>query len=92
VLFFNDRSDSSHWFYVELEPLDGFEENEHYAIDPDDPFSIVMRVPVDTSAPGFLRIELEDDVLGPYNDTKTITNPIYFGDWGDECEGSARMR
>lgn len=92
VLFFNEKSSSKHWFYVELEPEGGFEEDDHYEIDPNDPYSIVMRVPVDPSSPGFLRIEVEDDVFGPYNDTKTLSNPIYFGDWGDECTGSARMR
>ena len=38
-----------------------------------------------------IRVEVEYDQIGPYNDTKTVTNPIYFGDWGAECEGSAPL-
>ena len=78
----------SHWFYVELDPPKGFERSEHYDIEPNDPFAIELEVPVDPYRPGFIRVEIEDDILGPYNDTKTISNPIYFGDRGDECASS----
>ena len=88
VLFFTEASGDGEWFWAELDPQSGFERSSHYEIDPADPFSIRLRVPYDPDAAGFFRIELEHDRFGPFNDTKTITNPIYFGDWGEECAGS----
>jgi hypothetical protein len=88
VRFFTDADADGEWFWSELDPTRGFEQNEHYEVDPDDPFTVVVRVPFDPDRPGFVRVEVERDVLGPYNDWKTATNPIYFGSWGAECEGS----
>jgi hypothetical protein len=91
VKLYTPGSASHSWFYVELDPEDGFEESEHYVIDQHDRFAIELEVPVDRAAPGFVRVEIEHDLWGPYNDAKTITNPIYFGAWGDECTGSAPL-
>ena len=48
-------------------------------------------MPVDASEQQFIRFVLERDVFGPVNDTEAVTNPIYFGDWDKECDGSAPL-
>lgn len=61
-------------------------------VDPEDPFAMTLTIPVDPSRRQYLRVELERDVFGPWNDTEVITNPIYFGAaWGQECAGSAPL-
>lgn len=76
---------------VEVDYDDGFAPDPAYDIDPNDPFTIEMTVPYDANAKNFLRVVLERDVLGPFNDTDVVTNPIYFGNWGSECDGSAPL-
>jgi hypothetical protein len=91
VKLYTAESTKESWFYVALDPDEGFAESHHYAVDPDNRFAIELDVPVDHSQPGFVRVEIEKDNLGPYNDAKTIANPIYFGPWGAECETSQRL-
>jgi hypothetical protein len=92
VKFYDERRDNKAWFYVELDPQEGFETSKHYDIDPDDPFAVELRVPLELRGAGFVRVEIERDVFGPFNDEKTISNPIYFGPWGSECDGSEPLR
>jgi len=89
-LAFDHTSDDFIWL-EEVDYTDGFPASANYEVDPDDPFAIELDVPIDTSGRGFLRFELERDILGPVNDTEAVANPIYFGDWGDECAGSAPL-
>jgi hypothetical protein len=74
VKFYTEAQSDRAAFYVEL--------------DPNDPFAIELSIPVHAERAGFVRVEIEKDKLGPYNDIKTVTNPIYFGDWGAECDNS----
>ncbi len=89
-LAFDHTSDDFVWL-EEVDYTTGFPASANYEVDPDDPFAIELDVPIDTSGRGFLRFELERDVLGPVNDTEAVANPIYFGDWGDECAGSSPL-
>jgi hypothetical protein len=89
---YTQADDDASWFYVELDPEAGIEPGKHHRVDPNDPFAIELEVVVDASVPGFVRVEVEHDLFGPYNDAKTITNPIYYGPWGSECDGSAPLR
>jgi hypothetical protein len=88
VVVYTDADDNDEMFYVELDPYEGFDKGKQFDVDDSDAFAIELDVPVDAYAQGFIRVELEQDQFGPYNDTKTVTNPIYFGAWGDECAGS----
>jgi hypothetical protein len=91
VLVYTHEDDDDPLFKVELDPYEGFDAGKRFEVDGDDAFAIELDVPVDAFEPGFVRVELEEDQFGPYNDTKTVTNPIYFGAWGDECRGSRRL-
>lgn len=88
VLVYTNDDDDDHVIKVELDPYEGFDDGEGFDVDPSDDFAIELDVLVDPDAPGFIRVELEQDQFGPYNDTKTVTNPIYFGSWGEECRAS----
>ena len=72
-------------FFVEVDYDTGFETDARYEIDPTDPFSIELVLPYSMSERRFLRLVLVRDVFGPVNDTITVVNPIYYGNWGDEC-------
>ena len=89
VLFWTADSSDEEWFWVELDPETGFEADEHYVRDASDPFAVTVMLPTDGRSRQFLRVEVERDVLGPLNEMAAVTNPIYLGDWGDECEGSS---
>lgn len=79
-------------FVVEVDYEDGIDDKGgHLDIDPDDPFAMTLHLPRDPSRRQYVRVELERDVLGPWNDTEVVTNPIYFGAWGQECAGSAPL-
>ena len=78
------------WF-VQVDYEDGFAESDLYTIDPDDPFAIEFTLDFDPSERRFLRFVLVRDVLGPFNDTDVVVNPIYYGDWAEECAGSAPL-
>jgi hypothetical protein len=66
----------------------GFSESELYRIDRDDPFAIEMSFPRSGDARGFVRFVLSRVIPGFPDDTEVVTNPIYWGDWGAECDGS----
>jgi hypothetical protein len=85
---YTEDDGNSTWFYTEIDPEMGFEAGKDYRVDESDPFAIELEVPVSDTTPGFIRVEIEKDQFGPYNDAKTISNPIYYGPWGSECEGS----
>lgn len=89
LLAWTEASADDEAWRTEVEYDEGFEEGgAEFEVDPSDPFAIFVDVPVDPAGAGFIRFVLERDVLGPFNDTEAVTNPIYFGDWGDECAGS----
>lgn len=77
---------------VEVDYEDGIDgEDGFVTVDEDDPFAMTFDVPVDPSRRQYVRVELERDVFGPWNDTEALSNPIYFGAWGPECAGSAPL-
>lgn len=84
-----DDSDPS--LVIEVDYDDGFPESPDYTVDPSDPFTIELAVPFDPSVPGFARVVLVRDVVGPVNDTEVVTNPIYYGAWDGECEGASPL-
>jgi len=86
-----DHTSDDHIWLEEVSYTDGFPASANYDIDPDDPYAIEFDVTVGDSGRGFVRFVLERDVVGPVNDTETVVNPIYFGDWGDECAFSAPL-
>ena len=83
-------SDAEAWF-VEVDYDTGFPEDARYTVDPSDPFAIEMDVPYDPAALGFLRVVLVRDVPGPVNDTEVVTNPVYLGDWGAQCDSASPL-
>jgi hypothetical protein len=89
-LAFDHRGDGEQW-RAEVDYETGFPPSPEYTVDPADPYAIELDVPVEASGRGFLRFELERDIVGPVNDTEVVTNPIYLGDWGEECAGSAPL-
>ena len=89
LLAWTEASASDELWKREVDYDTGYETASEYDIDPADPFTIELDVPV--TGRGFIRFVLERDVVGPANDTEVVTNPIYFGDWGDECVGSAPL-
>lgn len=77
---------------VEVDYEDGIDDKGgHVDVDPDDPFAMTITIPVDPSRRQYVRVELERDVIGPWNDTEVMTNPIYFGAWSEECAGSTPL-
>lgn len=89
MVAWNQSSAESQVWFREVDYDTGYEEAPEYQIDPEDPFTIELDVSV--TSRGFIRFVLERDVPGPANDTEAVTNPIYFGDWGAECDGSAPL-
>ncbi|MEM9072166.1 MAG: hypothetical protein AAGE52_26910 [Myxococcota bacterium] len=88
---FDHTDDADPAWFVEVDYDDGFEESPMYTIDPEDPFSIELTVPYDPTERRFLRFVLVRDVFGPVNDTEVVANPIYYGDWGDECSSAGPL-
>lgn len=87
-LAWTHQSDEDETWRTEVDYDDGFMSAAEYEVDPEDPFSIFLNVPIDPAEREFIRFVLERDVLGPFNDTEAVTNPIYLGDWDKECDGS----
>jgi len=87
----DQTDDSDPGWFVEVDYDEGFPEDPSYEIDPDDPFAIEFTLPYDPLDRSFLRVVLVRDVLGPINDTDVVSNPIYYGDWGAECDNASPL-
>ncbi len=85
----NDDSDPS--WYVEVDYDDGFPDDPNYEVDPNDPFAIELTLPYEPQETNFMRVVLVRDVLGPINDTDVVSNPIYYGNWGAECDTASPL-
>ncbi|MEQ9075204.1 MAG: hypothetical protein RLP09_15195 [Sandaracinaceae bacterium] len=86
-----DADDADPEWFVEVDYDDGFPVDSRYELDESDPFAITITLPVFPAERRFVRFVLVRDVLGPINDTEVVTNPIYYGDWAEECAGAAPL-
>lgn len=83
--------DASPEWFVEVDYDDGFPADPRYEVDPVDPFTIELTLPYAADEARFVRFVLVRDVVGPVNDTEVVTNPVYYGAWGAECDGASPL-
>ncbi len=87
----DQTDDADPRWYVEVDYDDGFPADPNYEVDPDDPFAIELTLPYEPQETNFFRVVLVHDTIGPINDTDVVTNPIYYGGWGAECDTASPL-